>query len=56
MSPTETDRQHGERPAGLPEPLRELSDERIVDVDVRDDLRSNREPFARIMAARSELP
>jgi len=56
MSLNETDRQHSERPTGLPEPLRELSPEWIVDVDVRDDLRSGREPFARIMAARSELP
>lgn len=40
----------------LPDALRRLPDDRIVDVDVREDLRNGREPFARIMAARDELP
>src|SRR5690606_18655687 len=33
-----------------------IPEERIVDLDVREDLRSGREPFSRIMAARRELP
>lgn len=42
--------------AGLPPVLAVLPAERIVDLDVREDLRSGREPFSRIMAARRELP
>jgi uncharacterized protein (DUF2249 family) len=41
---------------GMPPWLALLPPERVVDVDVRDDLRSGREPFARIMAARQGLP
>jgi uncharacterized protein (DUF2249 family) len=41
---------------GMPPQLASLPSERLVDVDVRDDLRSGREPFARIMAARQSLP
>ncbi len=41
---------------GIPTLLREMDEARILDVDVRDDLRSGREPFARIMSARRELP
>jgi uncharacterized protein (DUF2249 family) len=42
-----------------PEPpgtLAAIPPERIVDLDVRDDLRGGREPFARIMAATQALP
>lgn len=42
--------------AQLPERLRSLDPARIVDLDVREDLRSGREPFARIMEARRALP
>ena len=42
-------------PTELPAPLRDLEEARIVDVDVRDDLRSGREPFGRIMAASRSL-
>lgn len=41
---------------GLPAALRALPPERIVDLDVRDDLRAGREPFSRIMATRKALP
>ena len=40
----------------MPGALRGMDEARIVDVDVRDDLRSGREPFARIMDARRTLP
>jgi hypothetical protein len=39
-----------------PPELAGLDPARIVDLDVRDDLRSGREPFGRIMAARKALP
>jgi hypothetical protein len=39
-----------------PAHLAELPASRIVDVDVREELRGGREPFARIMAARKALP
>jgi uncharacterized protein (DUF2249 family) len=38
-----------------PPALRNVDAERIVDLDVRDDLRSGREPFSRIMTARRQL-
>ncbi|HKJ93154.1 MAG TPA: DUF1858 domain-containing protein, partial [Longimicrobiales bacterium] len=40
----------------LPPHLAALPANRIVDVDVRDDLRNGREPFSRIVAARRQLP
>jgi len=40
----------------LPEALARLPDDRLVDADVREDLRAGREPFRRIMAARRSLP
>lgn len=40
----------------MPEPLRHVEPARIVDVDVREDLRTGQEPFARIMDARRTLP
>ena len=47
-------------PTGVREPqpefLASLAPERIVDLDVREDLRAGREPFSRIMAAREALP
>ncbi len=47
-------------PTGVREPKPEfllaLAAERIVDLDVREDLRAGREPFSRIMAAREALP
>ncbi|HEX7091339.1 MAG TPA: DUF2249 domain-containing protein [Longimicrobiales bacterium] len=47
-------------PTGVREPkpefLAALAPERIVDLDVRDDLLHGREPFSRIMAAREALP
>lgn len=42
----------GARPAVL----EGLATENIVDVDVRDDLRTGKEPFSRIMAARGQVP
>ena len=47
-------------PTGVREPKPEfllaLAAERIVDLDVREDLRAGREPFSSIMAAREALP
>ena len=46
-------------PPRAPGPPRELLDvpaERVLDLDVREDLRNGREPFSRIMAARRDLP
>ncbi|HEX6939506.1 MAG TPA: DUF2249 domain-containing protein [Longimicrobiales bacterium] len=60
--PTEAapaERPRGDRPAGAampPAELRGVAGERIVDLDVREDLRQGREPFSRIMAARRSLP
>jgi uncharacterized protein (DUF2249 family) len=42
--------------AHLPLAVRVIDPSRIVLVDVREDLRSGREPFGRIMAARAEVP
>jgi uncharacterized protein (DUF2249 family) len=39
----------------LPPTLAGIAPERVIDLDVRDDLRSGREPFSRIMAARQAL-
>lgn len=39
-----------------PDALAGLPDDRMVDADVREDLRAGREPFGRIMAARRSLP
>ncbi len=47
MAVSETDR---------PARIAELSEDRIVELDVREDLREGREPFARIMAARGRVP
>jgi uncharacterized protein (DUF2249 family) len=43
-------------PATRPAALDAVPPDRLVDLDVRDDLRSGREPFSRIMAARRDLP
>jgi uncharacterized protein (DUF2249 family) len=40
----------------LPPALARVPPERVLDLDVREDLRAGREPFSRIMAARRELP
>lgn len=40
----------------MPPALAAIPAERIVDVDVREDLRAGREPFARIMGAKQALP
>jgi uncharacterized protein (DUF2249 family) len=42
--------------AGMPAALAALAADRIVEVDVREDLRAGREPFSRIMKARQEVP
>ena len=49
---------HRESPdaVALPEALRRLPTNAILDLDVRDDLRHGREPFSRIMAAKREVP
>ena len=46
---------HDASAAPRPADLTESNPDRIVDLDVRDDLRNGREPFSRIMAAREEL-
>lgn len=40
----------------LPRDLAAVPEELIVELDVRDDLRSGREPFSRIIAARGQVP
>lgn len=39
-----------------PEAVERIPTEKIVEVDVREDLRSGREPFQRIMSARRDVP
>lgn len=46
----------GEGGDGRPPALRDLSGERIEDVDVREQLRRGGEPFQRIMTAAAGLP
>lgn len=41
---------------GMPAGLAGISEDRMVELDVREDLREGREPFSRIMAARREVP
>lgn len=43
-------------PRALPPELAGIAVEKVVEVDVREDLRSGKEPFSRIMAARREVP
>jgi hypothetical protein len=46
----------GQPPAGVPPAgLAGVSPDRIIELDVRDDLRNGQEPFSRIMAARRDL-
>ena len=45
-----------DRTATAPAALRAITWDRIVSVDVREDLRAGREPFSRIMAARRTVP
>lgn len=45
-----------DRTATAPAALRAITWDRIVTVDVREDLRAGREPFSRIMAARRTVP
>lgn len=53
MVGAEMDTTSGEsRPAGLAA----IPGDRVVELDVRDDLRNGNEPFARIMAAKAEVP
>lgn len=42
--------------SAVPTPLASVPPERLVDLDVRDDLRAGREPFSRIMTARQTVP
>jgi uncharacterized protein (DUF2249 family) len=46
---TEAERGHGGPPAGV-------AGDRVVELDVRDDLRQGREPFQRIMEAKDQVP
>ena len=43
-------------PRGVSDVMQGVPAEKIVGVDVREDLRNGREPFSRIMAARQQLP
>ena len=42
--------------AGMPPVLEGIAREKVVEVDVREDLRNGREPFSRIMAALKDVP
>jgi hypothetical protein len=44
------------QPDAFPSALAAIAEDDVIDVDVRDDLRNGREPFSRIMAARSRIP
>jgi uncharacterized protein (DUF2249 family) len=46
----------GQQQHDRPDALRSLPADRLIDLDVRDDLRNGREPFSRIMAARAAVP
>jgi uncharacterized protein (DUF2249 family) len=54
----EEDRRSQASPFGgrVPDRLAAIPASAVVEVDVREDLRAGREPFSRIMAARSEVP
>lgn len=52
MNERETTSSSGVRPAAL----RDIAESSIVHLDVRDDLRNGREPFAAIMEARDRVP
>src|SRR5690606_4058602 len=43
-------------PGAPPPALARIPEDRIVDLDVRDDLRQGREPFSKIMATRRTVP
>lgn len=45
-----------ETTGGRPAELAAIPGDRVVELDVRDDLRQGNEPFARIMAAKAEVP
>lgn len=45
-----------ETPTGAPEALARIPGEDVVELDVREALRSGQEPFSTIMAAREEVP
>lgn len=45
-----------ETPTGAPEALARIPGEDVVELDVREALRSGQEPFSTIMAAREEIP
>lgn len=40
----------------MPPELAAIPEDRIIELDVRDDLRAGREPFSRIMSARAQVP
>jgi uncharacterized protein (DUF2249 family) len=50
-----TDTQEASNPARPPEAVSSIPEDRIVDLDVRDDLREGKEPFGRIMEAREKV-
>lgn len=41
---------------GLPEALRRFAADQVVEIDVREELRTGKEPFSLIMAARGRVP
>lgn len=53
---TMPDTRQTRRTRGLPLALAQVPEDRIVDVDVREDLRNGEEPFRKIMAARERVP
>lgn len=56
MSETSTGAPGTDTAGSRPEPLADVEEERIRDVDVREQLRQGGEPFERIMAAASDVP
>lgn len=43
-------------PAEIPAELAHMPEDHVLEIDVREDLRSGKEPFSRIMAARRDVP
>jgi hypothetical protein len=56
VSETSTGAAGTDTAASRPEALADVEEERIRDVDVREQLRQGGEPFERIMAAASDVP
>ena len=55
-APAGSQESRGSESHQMPATLRTIPSEKVVHLDVREDLRAGREPFSRIMAARKDVP